>query len=1114
MRVRGSTIPSFVFPLSSIVALAFAAACGGGSSTDDGSLFTTPDDAGGTTVDAGRPRDAASDALVDARIASHFVKVHVAGIHGRGLVLQNSGGDNLPVTTDGDYTFATALAHGDPFAVTVLQNPIDPAQSCSVTGGAGLIAGADVNVVVTCETSKFTIGGTVNGVLGAGLSLYDNGGDTLRIMGSGPFSFATQVESGRSFAVTVASQPSGPSQTCMIAGGTGTVVGGDVQSVAVNCTTNTFSVGGHATGLEGTLVVELQRTGQAPSSLDAGSMQDATVSVDGSIEAGSPSPSDAGSDTGTDGGSDAGTTTTQTATLTANGTWAFSTPLESGARFSVTLKTQPSQPTQTCVFTRREVGGSGAPVVAYDGTIDAADITDVDVSCTTESFTVGGIATWLGGTLVIQNRADALALTGAAFSSNTQSFTLPTAVLSGRAFNVSVLAAPTSPAQQCQVTQGVGTIGSSAVSNVLVTCTLAPCAAGYANCDGSDSNGCETNINTSIASCGSCGAPCSTSNATPGCSSGACTIVSCNVGYADCNTTVSDGCEVNTRTDLNNCGGCGTGCNPTHASGAACTNGTCTYGTCNSGYASCDTSTANGCETNVLSDMANCGACGIACVVPNAASSCTAGACLLSACSTGYHDIDGNAANGCEYACNYAGAVDVPDDGFVDSNCDGIDGTIVSAIFVSPGGNDANSGSKAAPKATIIAAVTAAVAQGKPHVYVSGGTYNGSLTLANGVSIYGGYDANTRWNRSGTPVVIIRETTATNGAVIAVAGSSLSSPTFLDRLTIQGATTNVAGASVYGLWCSGCTGLSVKNTSIEAGNAGSGIAGTAGSQGSGGGGGSSGNNGDCDNNSGGGGGSSGTSACGRNGGGGGWGRYAGTSGNGGGTGVVGTAGGGGGSGGGGGDAGSGNAGSYGSSGSNGSGGSSGSVTGSQLWLGTSGAGGSNGADGNGGGGGGGGGGQSCFWCLDGTGNGGGGGGGGGCGGTAGSGGTAGGGSFGAFLVNSGGASFSASTVRSGNGGLGGAGGAGGGGGTGGSGAGGASACTAEVGAGGNGGRGGDGGRGGHGGGGAGGPSYGIYKSPGSTSVTVAGTTLLIGGGGTGGTSSGSSGSAGVAATTN
>jgi hypothetical protein len=61
----------------------------------------------------------------------------------------------------------------------------------------------------------------------------------------------------------------------------------------------------------------------------------------------------------------------------------------------------------------------------------------------------------------------------------------------------------------------------------------------------------------------------------------------------------------------------------------------------------------------------------------------------------------------------HPGVPDLPDLSFVDSNCDGIDGTVGDAIFVSPVGNDANPGTKTKPKQTIQAAVaTVAVGNG------------------------------------------------------------------------------------------------------------------------------------------------------------------------------------------------------------------------------------------------------------------------------------------------------------------------------------------------------------------------------------------------------------------
>ncbi|MDO9495610.1 MAG: hypothetical protein Q7J48_07900, partial [Nocardioides sp.] len=88
----------------------------------------------------------------------------------------------------------------------------------------------------------------------------------------------------------------------------------------------------------------------------------------------------------------------------------------------------------------------------------------------------------------------------------------------------------------------------------------------------------------------------------------------------------------------------------------------------------------------------------------------------------------------------HPGAADLPDLDFVDSDCDGIDGTEAEAIFVSLTGNDAASGTRANPKRSVSSAVTAASAAGLD-VYVAGGSYTepGGVPLADGVGVYGGY---------------------------------------------------------------------------------------------------------------------------------------------------------------------------------------------------------------------------------------------------------------------------------------------------------------------------------------------------------------------------------------
>jgi glucuronoarabinoxylan endo-1,4-beta-xylanase len=76
----------------------------------------------------------------------------VSGLSGSGLVLQDNGGNNLTVAADAtSFTFSTALASGSPYSVTVLTQPSNPAQNCSVTNGSGTVASENVtSVQVTC----------------------------------------------------------------------------------------------------------------------------------------------------------------------------------------------------------------------------------------------------------------------------------------------------------------------------------------------------------------------------------------------------------------------------------------------------------------------------------------------------------------------------------------------------------------------------------------------------------------------------------------------------------------------------------------------------------------------------------------------------------------------------------------------------------------------------------------------------------------------------------------------------------------------------------------------------------------------------------------------------
>jgi DNA-binding beta-propeller fold protein YncE len=144
-------------------------------------------------------------------------------------------------------------------------------------------------------------------------------------------------------------------------------------------------------------------------------------------------------------------------TVTANGLFTFSAALNNGAPYSVTVSSQPLG--QTCTVTN----GSGI--------ISSADVSDVQVACTDNTYTVGGTVSGLNGTLVLQNNGgdDHTIIADG-------SFTFGTALTNGTAYSVTVSTQPSG--QTCTVTNGSGTISAANVTNVQVACvdSVAPSA--------------------------------------------------------------------------------------------------------------------------------------------------------------------------------------------------------------------------------------------------------------------------------------------------------------------------------------------------------------------------------------------------------------------------------------------------------------------------------------------------------------------------------------------------------------------------------------------------------------------------------------------------------------
>jgi hypothetical protein len=134
----------------------------------------------------------------------------VSGLSGSELILQLNGANDLAVSANGKFNFPNTLTKGSAYAVTVKVAPTKPLkQACSVVQGNGSIAGAAVNnVIVTCTTNSYGVGGTVSGLSGKGLVLQLNGANDLAIANNGNFIFPDiRLPDGSDYSVAIKTAP-------------------------------------------------------------------------------------------------------------------------------------------------------------------------------------------------------------------------------------------------------------------------------------------------------------------------------------------------------------------------------------------------------------------------------------------------------------------------------------------------------------------------------------------------------------------------------------------------------------------------------------------------------------------------------------------------------------------------------------------------------------------------------------------------------------------------------------------------------------------------------------------------------------------------------------------
>lgn len=327
----------------------------------------------------------------------------VSGLSGS-VVLRN-GTSNLIVISSGNFAFPQALPDGSSYNVTILTQPTD--QTCAVTDGTGAIAGGAINSVrVACITNTYTIGGTISGLSGTML-LQNNNGDDLSVNASGAFAFTTPITAGTAYDVAVQNQPA--DQTCAVSNGSGTASGGNVTGISIVCVDNTvvYTVGGTISGLAGTVILQ------------------------------------------NNGGNNL--------TVSSNGSFTFTTALNTGSTYRIEVLTQPAG--QTCT-------------VSNGSSTLTANVNNVTILCVMASYTLGGTITGLTGNLVLQNNGsdDLLRLINGGFA-------FATLIPNGSSYNVTILTQPAG--QVCTLSNATGTVAGAAVTNIGITCVTNTYAIGF-----------------------------------------------------------------------------------------------------------------------------------------------------------------------------------------------------------------------------------------------------------------------------------------------------------------------------------------------------------------------------------------------------------------------------------------------------------------------------------------------------------------------------------------------------------------------------------------------------------------------------------------------------------
>jgi hypothetical protein len=128
--------------------------------------------------------------------------------------------------------------------------------------------------------------------------------------------------------------------------------------------------------------------------------------------------------------------------------------LAEGAAYDIQVQTQPGAPQQTCT------------VANASGVVSGADVTNVDISCTTDSFNVGGSINGLAGSGLALIEVDSGQTLSIAAMDVSYAFSLE----DGSSYDIQIQTQPGAPQQSCTVVNPTGVVNGADVTNVQVNC--------------------------------------------------------------------------------------------------------------------------------------------------------------------------------------------------------------------------------------------------------------------------------------------------------------------------------------------------------------------------------------------------------------------------------------------------------------------------------------------------------------------------------------------------------------------------------------------------------------------------------------------------------------------